>query len=44
MGTPIENIIALYKAAGSLTEDIDESILSVKEGKDVGEINMSKLF
>jgi len=44
VGTPIENIIALYKTAGSLVEEIDESILSIKEGKDAGEINMSKLF
>jgi uroporphyrinogen decarboxylase len=44
VGTPIENIIALYKTAGSLTEEIDESILAIKDGKNVGEINMSKLF
>jgi len=44
VGTPIENIIALYKTAGSLAEIIDESILSIVEGKDAGEINMSKLF
>ena len=44
VGTPIENIIALYKTAGSLVEEIDESILSIEEGKDAGEINMSKLF
>jgi len=41
---PFANIIALYRAAGSLNEDIDESILSVGEGKKAGEINMSKLF
>jgi uroporphyrinogen decarboxylase len=44
VGTPIENIIALYKTAGSLAEEIDESILSIEEGKNAGEINMSKLF
>ena len=44
VGTPIENVIALYKTAGSLVEDIDDSILSIKEGKDVDDINMSKLF
>jgi uroporphyrinogen decarboxylase len=44
VGTPIENIIALYRTAGSLVEDIDESILSIEEGKNAGEINMSKLF
>ena len=44
VGTPIENIIALYRTAGSLLEEIDESILSVKNDKTEGEINMSKLF
>jgi len=44
VGSPIENIIALYKAAGSLVEEVDDSILSIREGKDSGEINMSKLF
>ena len=44
VGTPIENIIALYRTAGSLAEDINESILSIKECKEVGKINMSKLF
>ena len=44
VGSPLENIIAFYKTAGSLMEDIDESVLSLKEGKQVGEINMSKLF
>ena len=43
VGTPIENIIALYKTAESLLEEIDESILSI-EGKDAGKISMSKLF
>ena len=43
VGSPIENIIALYKSAGSLNENIDDSILSIQsEGDD--EINMSKLF
>jgi uroporphyrinogen decarboxylase len=44
VGTPIENIIALYKTAGSLIEDIDDSILEVKDDKETGKINMSKLF
>jgi len=44
VGSPVENIIALYRAAGSLTEVIDASILSVEEGKKAQEINMSKLF
>jgi uroporphyrinogen decarboxylase len=44
VGTPLENILALYKTAGSLAEVIDEAILSAKTGYDSGEINMSKLF
>jgi uroporphyrinogen decarboxylase len=44
VGTPFENIIALYKTAGSLIEEIDESILAIKGDSDAGEINMSKLF
>jgi uroporphyrinogen decarboxylase len=44
VGSPLENIIAFYKTAGSLNENIDESILSVTEGKKAGEINMAKLF
>lgn len=45
VGSPIENIIALYKTAGSLCEKIDESILNVKEDDSkVDEIDMSKLF
>ncbi len=44
VGTPVENILALYQTAGSLIKKIDESILAIEEGKDAGEINMSKLF
>ncbi len=44
VGTPLENIIALYQTAGSLTDKIDVSILSIEDGKNTGEINMSKLF
>jgi uroporphyrinogen decarboxylase len=44
-GSPLENILALYKTAGSLCETIDDSILSIREdGGDVDKINMSKLF
>jgi len=32
-GTPIENILALYGAAGSLCERLDDSILSVGGGR-----------
>ena len=44
VGTPLENIIALYKTAGSLIEEIDESILAIQDKNDLGKINMSKLF
>ena len=44
VGSPVENIIALYRAAGSLNENIDKSILQADDDKSTGEINMSKLF
>ncbi len=45
VGSPLENIIALYKTAGSLCDTIDESILSIQDGSgDADKINMSKLF
>ena len=46
VGTFIENIITLYKSAGSLTDTIYETILSmsIKDDKKAQEINMSKLF
>ncbi len=44
VGTPLENIIALYKTAGSLVEKIDDSVLSVKGEKGSGKISLSKLF
>ena len=44
VGSPIENIIALYQAAGSLVENIDETILSVGSKEEKSKINMSKLF
>jgi len=43
--TPIENILAMYRTAGSLTETIDESILGIAGDEDqVDKINMSKLY
>jgi uroporphyrinogen decarboxylase len=45
VGTPIENAVALYRAAGSLAERIDDSILSI--GGDlaaVDKIDLSKLY
>lgn len=44
VGSPLENIIALYKTAGSLMEEIDESVLAIQDKTDSGKINMSKLF
>lgn len=44
VGTPLANIIAMYKTAGSLVEKIDESILALGDKNTLGEINMSKLF
>lgn len=45
VGTPLENILAMYRTAGSLIEKIDERILSVVSDKtDVSKITMSKLF
>ena len=45
VGSPLENVLAMYRTAGSLTEQIDDSILSIEadEGA-VDEIDMSKLF
>ena len=45
VGSPLENILAMYRTAGSLREEIDQSILDIKESDaQVGEINLAKLF
>ncbi|NOY57376.1 MAG: hypothetical protein GXO75_00385 [Calditrichaeota bacterium] len=45
VGSPLENILALYRCAGSLIEKIDQSILNIVEDKEsVDKIDMSKLF
>ena len=44
VGTPLENILAMYRTADSLTEEVDDSILAISEGRDATTINMSKLF
>ena len=41
--SPIENAIALYRTAGSLTEDIPSWVYDI-EGEEQSGINMSKLF
>jgi uroporphyrinogen decarboxylase len=45
VGSPLENVLALYRAAGSLTEKIDDTLLAGTASVDEpGGINMSKLF
>jgi len=44
VGTPIENILAMYRQAGSLTEEPDESIMNLQAKAEDGGVNMSKLF
>jgi uroporphyrinogen decarboxylase len=44
VGTPIENILAMYRRAGSLTEEPDESIMNLQAKAEDGGVNMSKLF
>ncbi len=44
-GSPLENILAMYRTAGSLAEEIDESILSIADDEEtVDKIDMAKLF
>jgi len=45
VGSPLENVLALYRTAGSLRETIDDSILSLgTEADTTGKINLAKLF
>jgi uroporphyrinogen decarboxylase len=45
VGSPLENILTMYRTAGSLCETIDESILSLRaDGDETGKINLAKLF
>ena len=44
VGTPMENILALYRSAGSLTENIRDSIRDIPDENTGDKINMSKLF
>lgn len=45
-GSPLENILTLYRTAGSLKEAVDDSILglALAEAGGPDKINMSKLF
>jgi uroporphyrinogen decarboxylase len=45
VGSPLENILTLYRTAGSLAEKVDDSILSASgEGSEPDKISLSKLF
>ena len=44
VGSPLENILTLYRTAGSLADRFDEAILGVADGGEPDTINMSKLF
>ena len=42
--TPVENILSLYRAAGSLMDPIAPEIFDIDVEDTTGEINMSKLY
>jgi uroporphyrinogen-III decarboxylase len=44
VGSPLENILTMYRTAGSLNEKIDASILDRQDDNAGDKINMSKLF
>jgi hypothetical protein len=45
VGSPLENILAIYEEAGSLMRDIDPPVLSIGGNTDdVNKINLAKLF
>ena len=46
VGSPLENILTLYRTAGSLTETVDDGIreLGHSEKAESGKVNLSKLF
>ena len=46
VGSPLENILSLYRTAGSLMETIDDSIraLGQTEAPETCKVNLSKLF
>ena len=43
-GSPLENVLAMYRTAGSLCEQIDELILSLGGEEAADKINLAKLF
>ncbi|OHB78401.1 MAG: hypothetical protein A2W31_11335 [Planctomycetes bacterium RBG_16_64_10] len=45
VGSPLANVLAMYRRAGSLREHVDDSILALQQdGAGVDKINLSKLF
>jgi hypothetical protein len=46
VGSPLENILALYRTAGSLMQTLDDSIraLGHADEPETGKVNLSKLF
>ena len=44
VGSPLENILTMYRTAGSLMEQIDSSILDLRDDNMGDKINSSKLF
>ena len=44
VGSPLENILAMYRTAGSLAEQVDDAILSIGDEETSGKINLAKLF
>jgi uroporphyrinogen decarboxylase len=44
VGSPLDNILTLYRTAGSLMETIDDEIRSAGGKAEPEKINMSKLF
>lgn len=44
VGSPLPNVLSLYRTAGSLMEKPDDSILSITGGGEPEKVNMSKLF
>ena len=44
VGTPLENILALYRTAGSLNENLIDTVKNIRDDNKGDKINMSKLF
>jgi len=44
VGSPLENILAMYGEAGSLCDPVDPAIYEIEDPKQPDKINMSKLF